>query len=482
MSGVGRGRPKKKRRGKEPELANAEGDAVGYRSLSENSKKAYKKTKLDENNPPAPAPPTSRRRAVSLDQTASAASGSQSVGRPPLNPEKGAMRESSLKKRRADLNKKTREDQRKEDHISQVRRQAVSSRKDRQVPEAVHAEHQVQGRDLDPSERTIFRTRAEFSKILPPSLISQAELLVKFVEDGLLPELSVVTQPGESKQTPKSSFYRYHGQIVKFLDHLKKRYSSLSHDLLLSWAQTLIKSDRHIFAQANLSFLNPKDIPATVLSQLASDKIKEEMMSVKWGKLLHDFTITHAIRVCKEVSCWKNHEFGEIIGLANAVGVSKRFAAKVISAVRLGEEAKLFKRKVRCDSLRGSSVIEDLVLFLQEERNSRSCPGATVSVAYKVRRAKFLLCESKKNLLKLFFLKTHSTDSRPLHCSRLGLKTSKLQAVVTESGMHVPSTQTSRDSNNLCIPAVLASTLPSPVELPQHLPCVTKLMSFHLTP
>lgn len=98
MSGVGRGQPKKKRRGKEPELANAEGDAVGYRSLSENSKKAYKKTKLDENNPPAPAPPTSRRRAVSLDQTASAASGSQSVGRPPLNPEKGAMRVFSQEK------------------------------------------------------------------------------------------------------------------------------------------------------------------------------------------------------------------------------------------------------------------------------------------------------------------------------------------------------------------------------------------------
>ena len=96
MSGVGRGRPKKKRRGKEPELANAEGDAVGYRSLSENSKKAYKKTRdtRQENNHPAPAPTTSRRRTVSLDQTAAAASGSQSVGRPHLNPEKGAMRES----------------------------------------------------------------------------------------------------------------------------------------------------------------------------------------------------------------------------------------------------------------------------------------------------------------------------------------------------------------------------------------------------
>ena len=54
------------------------------------------------------------------------------------------MRESSLKRRRADLNKTTREDQREEDHISQVRRQAMSSIKDRQVPEAIHVEHQLQ--------------------------------------------------------------------------------------------------------------------------------------------------------------------------------------------------------------------------------------------------------------------------------------------------------------------------------------------------
>ena len=119
---------------------------MGYRSLPENSKKAYKKTRntRQENNPPAPAQTTSRRRTVSLDQTDSAASGSQSVGRPPLNPERGAMRESSLKRRRADLNKTTREDQREEDHISQVRREAMSSRKDRQVPEAIHVGHQLQ--------------------------------------------------------------------------------------------------------------------------------------------------------------------------------------------------------------------------------------------------------------------------------------------------------------------------------------------------
>ena len=44
MSGVNRGRPKKKRRGREAELANADGDIVGFRSLSEDSKTSYRKT------------------------------------------------------------------------------------------------------------------------------------------------------------------------------------------------------------------------------------------------------------------------------------------------------------------------------------------------------------------------------------------------------------------------------------------------------
>ena len=101
MSGVSRGRPKKKRRGPEPEVADSEGDSVGFRSLSVNSKREYMKTRKEDSLPPAEAPQvTSRRRAVSLDLPASInATESQAMGRPPLNPEKGAMREPFLKKR-----------------------------------------------------------------------------------------------------------------------------------------------------------------------------------------------------------------------------------------------------------------------------------------------------------------------------------------------------------------------------------------------
>ena len=56
---------------------------------------------------------------------------------------------------------------------------------------------------------------------------------------------------------------------------------------------------RLMFAQNNLCFLNPKDIPCAALAQLASGMIREEMLSAKWGKLLHEFTNTHAVRVCQ---------------------------------------------------------------------------------------------------------------------------------------------------------------------------------------
>ena len=92
--------------------------------------------------------------------------------------------------------------------------------------------------------------------MLPPSLKTQAELIVKFVDDGLLPAISVVAEtPSEAKQTPKSSFYRFHSKKVKFLDLVKKKVFSFFGSLLL---KTLIKADRHLFARSKLCFLNLK--------------------------------------------------------------------------------------------------------------------------------------------------------------------------------------------------------------------------------
>ena len=84
--------------------------------------------------------------------------------------------------------------------------------------------------------------------------------------------------------------------------------------------------------------------------------------------------------------------------------MTEEFAAKVITHVREGKEKELFKRKTRNDALRSSGLIQDLEEFLLLPRNSRTCPGDTVSVGYRVRKDKFLLKETKMDLIKQFKL------------------------------------------------------------------------------
>ena len=79
-----RGRPPKKRRGPDPQLTTSDGDIVGFRHLSVNSKRAYKR----EDSPGSPQSPD--------NETADNLPVQNKVGRPPLRPEKGPMRESSL--------------------------------------------------------------------------------------------------------------------------------------------------------------------------------------------------------------------------------------------------------------------------------------------------------------------------------------------------------------------------------------------------
>ena len=198
--------------------------------------------------------------------------------------------------------------------------------------------------DVIKSMRTARRIRADFFKYLK----RQLETLVKLVKDALIPELSLVLvkHHAEVPDTPRTSLFRYKKQVLACVNQTKNKYFSFAQQLLL-------------------------------------------------------FTITHAIRVCKEVSAWKQHQYGEVADLAFAVGVSHRFADKVITAVNEGKEASFFSRKVRRDAL---LVLEDLVLSLQEIRNSRRCPGTTISVAYRVRIAR----ETSSITFSKSFLSTNS--------------------------------------------------------------------------
>ena len=92
MSNTPRGRPPKKRRGPDPQVTSSDGDVVGFCHLSVNSKRVYKRGS-------SPKSPQSPEKEQAADTPVHNKGGR---GRPPLDPEKGTMRATSLQRRRAD--------------------------------------------------------------------------------------------------------------------------------------------------------------------------------------------------------------------------------------------------------------------------------------------------------------------------------------------------------------------------------------------
>ena len=316
------------------------------------------------------------------------------------------MRPGSLNRRKAAV----RAQKQHNEYISEIRKSAVSNRGDRQeVSQDLREEwgqHENHHGLEIPSDRTVRRLKADLQQLLPPSRQIQCEVLAKHVQAGLCNKLSVVKQKKAKAVTSKWTLSHYYSKTEQFLLETKSNYGSFAAELLLNWAQDLISSDRYLFASVNLTFLNTSDIPTPVLAQLQADAIRKDLMSNMRYKMVRDMTTTLTIRVVKELQVWKKHQFGEVTGLAKAVGTTRKFAAKVLTAVKRGKEVDLYKRKPKRNSLRGTEVMVDLVEFLQQERNSRPCPGQTVSVAYHVRRDKYLLLDSKHRLASLF-LKEH---------------------------------------------------------------------------
>jgi hypothetical protein len=120
----------------------------------------------------------------------------------------------------------------------------VNCRQDRQEvdEEEVEVEDYL---DMKPSERTAFRLRADFSGVLPSSLKGQMEVLVKMVDEGHLPELSIVEQVKASIETPRSS--QTLQQASKISGASQKEIF-----LFLSFSASLLGSDLNQSRQASL--------------------------------------------------------------------------------------------------------------------------------------------------------------------------------------------------------------------------------------
>ena len=87
--------------------------------------------------------------------------------------------------------------------------------------------------------------------------------------------------------------------------------------------------------------------------------------------------------------------------LAQAVGTTRKFAGSVVSGVRAGTEAELYKRRRRCKAV-GPELLALLEEFLMLPHISRQCPHEEVSISYGKRREKYRMCVSKEAALSEF--------------------------------------------------------------------------------
>ena len=95
--------------------------------------------------------------------------------------------------------------------------------------------------------------------------------------------------------------------------------------------------------------------------------------------------------------------YGDVALLATALSCGRKFATKVLNAIKNGEEDDLFVRHQQCDSLLATDWPQKLEQFVLAPENSRAVPGNdTISVRYGKRHAKYLLLKPKRTIAENF--------------------------------------------------------------------------------
>ena len=286
--------------------------------------------------------------------------------------DKGSMNTEEKKERKRCLEKdryyNKKEEKRQED-ITDKRRsarnvqwknareeEAIKDKKKMEKQSRRDDESKAESSQTWPSLRTRQRAQAELRGILPKSFPSQLELLAMSV--GKFPKCRVTSsQPHLSCRDGKSVIYRQLKVVHEWL-----AACTFSDQIILHWACDLAVTDYNDFKARGLSFCEEKDIPLTVLTKEKAEQIRSHLWGNRKKEDVRQLTLEHAIQVYKEVSGVRgeNRCLG-VQELATAINSTWRFAQHVISAVKAGTEAELFKRRRR-----KSGVGEDLVADLQE--------------------------------------------------------------------------------------------------------------------
>ena len=338
-------------------------------------------------------------------------------GRPSLKPE-GPMNEEELKERKRESQSKKRRD----DVISEVRRNAVKKRWDnddeperkgwegleeegryKEVEDEVEIQlEKKEKKKGDCSERTVQRWQADLMSVLPTGFSMQLDLLSQIV--GQYPDSRLLClNPKLPTREGKSFFYR------KLLSCCP--YSQF---VIRYWAACLSCTDYGKFREQGLSFSLEKDIPMSVLLKDKADQIKEKIWKDRKRESVRHLALDHAFQTYSQVVLARGAPGGKglVTSLALAIESTKPFAKQVISAHRAGEGAvqALYKRKRRKGSV-GTDVLGDLRDFLELPHVSRCCPGESVSMGYNIRKQKHRMKVTRESALSEFLSKSEHTYS-----------------------------------------------------------------------
>ena len=433
--------------------------------LTPNSKKKYqaektrehrkRKLSMDDQSASPAAKKSLKMVALSQSEDAPASAGDRKArGRPPLRHDLGPMNEEELAERRRILTKKRNKKQR----ISLVRSRAVSKRGDRQEDATSDSDESNTGatrdnddnntaatrdrddsntaatrdrdasnteatRDSDESNtgatsasdgvddhesstRTLRRKWSQFVHILPVSLVSQAELLRSILKQNDLEvkSLSLIDSNITNKTVNSTLYYRK----IRVLDFFRnnKRLASLPETFLLKWAQKVCDTDHLLFSQLGLVFVEEQDIPRLSKARILSLKIMTDMRKNMKKDTTRKFNISFVINVAESLID-VTKDYGDAKLLAEVVGCTEKFAARVLKLVESGKTQTLFRKERRRDSIQGSGVFSRFLKFIALQENLRECPGQTISVSKNKRMQQFLLKKSKMEMA-LQFLEQNS--------------------------------------------------------------------------
>ena len=326
-------------------------------------------------------------------------------GRPPKDFEIGAMDPDTLRERKRQLGR----EQYRRDQISIVRRQAVLQRRDREgiaaVQDVSDLEENAESEESDDERvelhpKTVTLKKSEFLTMLPINTEIQYALLRKLLQLYDINHINFVQREAEVDAAgDRIHLHRYRLRICDFLERQKLDAAVF----LLHWSQKLMSQDEAAFCKAGFTFTNPADIPAHLRIQRISNEVTAKLLTTRTDPDTRKFSIKQALEVAKQAGLQLRK--GDITALMRGIGCSRIFAVKVLRAVDSSESdaASIFKRRIRRDSIQVTDIPGRLLEFLSNPEHSRALPGhETVSVAYGVRKPKFLLKKSKLELLEIF--------------------------------------------------------------------------------